>query len=158
LNLYILEPEVAGGHGENTIYGTNSEASISISNKVKFLHYEFDGWLGDDLIESTPCFIVTTFLVEKLVNNQITDFEIDECLVSTSEQFRDIYPDKALPIFKRLIPKGSIEVENDKYKNWSGHHICISQIGDLVVTEKILDILKQCLIEHCDINLLKKIN
>ncbi|WP_074033976.1 hypothetical protein [Bacillus massilinigeriensis] len=54
--LYFLEPEVSGGHGEYTIYGTEDDiATEGISGKVKYLHYEFEGWLRDDFLESTPC-------------------------------------------------------------------------------------------------------
>ncbi|WP_229596578.1 hypothetical protein [Rossellomorea vietnamensis] len=39
--LYFLEPEVSGGHGEKTIYGTEKDvAKEGISGKIKFLHYD----------------------------------------------------------------------------------------------------------------------
>ena len=33
---------------------------------VRKFHYEFDGWLGDVLLESCPCFIVTEAAKKKL--------------------------------------------------------------------------------------------
>ena len=41
---YILEPEVAGGFGENVVYDP-------ATRHVEHLHYQFDGWLGDDLLD-----------------------------------------------------------------------------------------------------------
>lgn len=44
--LYFLEPEVSGGHGKHTIYGSQADIALEgISGKVKYLHYEFEGWL-----------------------------------------------------------------------------------------------------------------
>ena len=49
---YVIEPEVAGGFGENC------EIDWSTGKmQVNKLHYQFDGWLGDELLESTPCYI-----------------------------------------------------------------------------------------------------
>ena len=54
---YFIEPEVAGGWGGNTIADTSVHPP-----KISKLHYQFDGWLGDDLLESFPCFIVSESL------------------------------------------------------------------------------------------------
>lgn len=58
MNLHLLEPEVAGGLGENSTFNSKGE--------VEFLHYEFQGWLGDELLESTPCFIVTESMAHSI--------------------------------------------------------------------------------------------
>ena len=42
---YVLEPEVAGGFGENTILTRTPGKSMLVHK----LHYQFDGWLGDPL-------------------------------------------------------------------------------------------------------------
>ena len=55
MNFYFLEPEVAGGHGEQTIYGTKeSVIKKGVSGRVVFLHYEFEGWLGDFWSQHQP--------------------------------------------------------------------------------------------------------
>ena len=51
---HTLEPEVAGGFGEQTILDNSTHPP-----DVKWLHYVLDGWLGDDILESFPCYIVT---------------------------------------------------------------------------------------------------
>ena len=54
---YILEPEVAGGWGEGTIANTSPHPPV-----VETLEYMFDGWGGDDLLATFPCFIVSEAL------------------------------------------------------------------------------------------------
>lgn len=148
--LYFLEPEVSGGHGEYTVYGTEEEiATEGISEKVKYLHYEFEGWLGDDLLESTPAFIVSSKLGTELENSDFIDYKLEECLITKSDEFIEMYPDKEIPIFSRFIPLGNIEVEEEKFKNWSGHHFCLSPKGELVITQEALDFLNRFSIENC---------
>lgn len=155
--LYFLEPEVSGGHGEYTTYGTEDDiATEGISGKVKYLHYEFEGWLGDDLLESTPAFIVSSILKTELVNSDFIDYKLEECLITTSDEFKEMYPNKEIPAFSRFIPLGKIEVEGENFKNWSGHHFCLSPKGELVVTQEALDFLKRVSIDNCCITLLTK--
>ncbi|MDR4904621.1 hypothetical protein P4T54_11485 [Bacillus mycoides] len=157
MNLYLLAPEVAGGHGEQTVYGTEKEIKEEgISGKVQFLHYEFYGWLGDDLLESTPCFIVSDKFKNALESSQLRDFKIEKCLISLSEEFQELYPDKKIPDFWRLTPIGTVTTENAHYTDWSGHHFCLSSRGDLVLTEEVLLFLKSFALNHCDITLLKR--
>ncbi len=49
----ILEPEVAGGWGANIIADTDCHPP-----RIEHLHYEFEGWLGDPIVESFPCFLI----------------------------------------------------------------------------------------------------
>ena len=150
--LYFLEPEVSGGHGKQTIYGTEENVGKEgISAKVKYLHYEFEGWLGDDLIESTPAFIISSYLEYELKKSEFTDFKLEKCLVTMSDEWYELYPNKELPSFTRFIPLGTIEVEGENFNHWSGHHFCLSSKGELVVTQKAMDFLKRFSIKHCDI-------
>ncbi|HWK22880.1 MAG TPA: hypothetical protein VNS08_07605 [Ureibacillus sp.] len=150
--LYFLEPEVSGGHGEQTIYGTEENVKKEgISGKIKFLHYEFEGWLGDDLLESTPAFIVSIYLEEELKKSEFNDYKLEKCLISMSDVFMELYPNKEIPSFTRFIPLGTVEVEGENYNNWSGHHFCLSSKGELVVTQKALDFFKKFSINNCDI-------
>jgi hypothetical protein len=93
----ILEPEVAGG------WGTGTVADVSVHPPVvSRLHYEFQGWLGDDLLESFPCFIVSKRLAAKLQRSTLTGFTLDTLTVSTSPEFEDLYPATRLPEFRWL--------------------------------------------------------
>ena len=152
MSLYQLDPEVCGGHGSKTIYGeTNEVEEYGISAKVKYLHYEFDGWLGDSLIESTPCFIVLDSLKQILSELFKNDLSFEECLITTSEEFREMYHDITLPNFIRIIPRGKVKLERGKYTEWSGHNFCLSQKGELVVTSDALTALKQFQLSFCDV-------
>lgn len=54
MKFYILDPEVAGG------LGTQTEIDSSVHPPlVKRLHYELDAWMGDDLVQTFPCYLVT---------------------------------------------------------------------------------------------------
>lgn len=157
MKLYFLEPEVSGGHGELTVYGTEEDiAKAGISGKVKFLHYEFEGWIGDDLLESTPAFIVSSKLETQLENSNFKDYKIEKCLITTSVEFKEMYPSKEIPLFSRFIPLGKVEVEGENFKNWSGHHFCLSPKGELVVTKEALDFLKRASIDNSYITTLTK--
>ncbi|PFX51275.1 hypothetical protein COL36_27975 [Bacillus wiedmannii] len=159
MSLYLLSPEVAGGHGEHTVYGNEkSIGAEGISGKVQFLHYEFYGWLGDDLLESTPCFIVSEKLKNALISSELKDFRLEECLISVSEEFQELYPDKELPDFWRLIPLGTVNYENGNYSGWSGHQFCLTPRGDLILTEEVLSFLKSFTLKYCDISALGNIN
>ncbi|WP_338778766.1 hypothetical protein [Metabacillus sp. FJAT-52054] len=152
VELYFLEPEVSGNHGEQTVYGSAENVKREgISGKIQFLHYEFQGWLGDDLAEATPAFIISSRLEEALRNSHLKDCKIEPCLITASDEFKERQPDIAIPAFYRWIPLGTIDVEGQTYKNWSGHHFCLSAKGELVVTKTALDLLKKFSMDHCDV-------
>jgi hypothetical protein len=97
----ILEPEVAGGWGANTV------ADVSVHPPaVTRLHYEFQGWLGDDLLESFPCFIVSERLAAELLRSELTGFTLDALKVSTSAEFEELHPGRRLPEFRWLRVAG----------------------------------------------------
>lgn len=79
---YIVEPEVAGGWGSNTVADTTTRPPI-----VSRLHYQFDGWLGDEILESFPCFIVSESLKNDLASSDLTGFEFDDVEISKSNEF-----------------------------------------------------------------------
>ncbi|GIP63055.1 hypothetical protein J32TS6_16100 [Virgibacillus pantothenticus] len=158
MDLYFLEPEVAGGHGEKTVYGTKKDIEMEgISGKVKFLHYEIEGWLGDDLLEATPAFIISGRVENELRKSKFKDYKVEECLVTTSNEFKELYQNKKIPSFCRFIPLGTIEVIEDNFTKWSGHHFCLSSKGELVVTKEALDFLQKFSMENCDIEILKQL-
>jgi hypothetical protein len=61
MRYFYVEPDVAGGFGPNTVIDRGSGRIV-----VKKLHYIFDGWFGDDLLESTPAFLVSQRLAEAI--------------------------------------------------------------------------------------------
>jgi hypothetical protein len=131
---YVVEPEVAGGWGENTVF-TRTPGLPTVVHK---LHYQFDGWLGDELLESSPCYIVSERLAHDIRQHQLTGVEFDDVEVTTSGQFRDLYPDRQLPKFVWLKVAGK-----------AGHDdFGIAQGLGLVVSERALDLLMQGGVSH----------
>lgn len=86
MNAYTIEPEVAGGLGADTVMDTSVHPP-----RVDRLVYEFAGWLGDDLLEAFPCFIVTERLAEALRDSGLTGFQFAELAVSTTPEFAEHY-------------------------------------------------------------------
>jgi len=100
---HIVEPEVAGGWGKNTEF-TRTPGQPVIVHK---LHYQFDGWLGDELLETTPCYIVTERLAAEIERAKLTGVSFDAVETSKSEQFDELYPDRELPKFMWLKVGGT---------------------------------------------------
>ena len=94
MKYYQIEPEVAGEIGEHSVIDRSSGKMI-----VRKLHYQFDGWLGDELLESTPCFIVSERLAREIERAQLTGTSFDYVEVTKSDQFMELYPNRQIPKF-----------------------------------------------------------
>jgi hypothetical protein len=97
----ILAPEVAGGWGAKTVADTSVRPPI-----VSRLDYEFQGWLGDELLESFPCFIVSDRVAEALQESQLTGFTLDDVRISSSAAFEELHSEVSLPRFRWLRISG----------------------------------------------------
>lgn len=131
----ILEPEVAGGWGRRAVADTTTHPP-----RVSALHYEFDGWLGDELLESFPCFIVTHRLAERLAAGGLTGFRRAPVEVTRSEQFECLYPGRELPAFEWFQVIGAAGL--DDFGLTADHR--------LVVSERALGALKAGQLRHCE--------
>lgn len=136
MKFYRLEPEVAGGLGPDTVM----DRSIA-PPRVERLHYEFDGWSGDQLLESFPCFIVTESLAKEIGHMSPTGVELANVKITKSSQFEELYPGKSLPEFRWLKIFGTPGRDD----------FGISGDYRLVVSERILNLLKRFGLSHCDI-------
>ena len=133
MNYFYIEPEVAGGLGKNTELYCGVHPPI-----VSRLHYHFDGWLGDQLLETFPCFIVTEFMEQKLRETGFTGMRFDQVEITVSEQFQELYPDQQLPKFVWLRVEGTAG-EDD---------FGTAPDGRLIASERALDYLRQLGISH----------
>ena len=135
---YYLEPEVAGSWGGNTEVDTSVHPPA-----VSKLHYEFEGWLGDDLLTSFPSYIVSEKLKDKLSTASITGYKFDSVEITKSEQFDQVSSEQTLPNFYWLRVTGEAGIDDfgitDDYR--------------LVVSEAVLHILQTCNVEHCEIEI-----
>jgi hypothetical protein len=133
---FYIEPEVSGGLGGNTVADTTVHPPV-----VSKLNYLFDGWLGDDLLELFPCYVVSERLKSEIMNSELLGFEIDGLEVTKSDQFDELYPGKELPEFYWLKITG--QAGKDDFGIASDHR--------LVVSDKALDALRRCSLEQADL-------
>jgi hypothetical protein len=136
MKYFILSPEVAGHLGEHTIMNRTVHPP-----KVSRLHYELDGWLGDELLETFPCFVLTRELADALRDAELTGLGFGEVEVTTSAQFKELYPERSVPSFVWLRPTG----ESAK------HDLALDKDARLVVSERALDIFRSRNLENCDL-------
>jgi len=128
MRYFKIEPEVAGGLGQNTKMDRSVHPPI-----VSKLHYELDGWPDDVILESFPSFIVTEETKQVLLQAGVTGAQFDEVEITTSGQFRDLYPDRLLPNFVWLKIEGM--AGQDDFGTTSN--------GMLTVSERALGLLNR---------------
>lgn len=133
---FYIEPEVSGGFGENAVIDSSVHPP-----KVSKLHLQLDGWLGNDLLETFPCFIVTEQLAKDIEKEGLSGCIFEKVEISKSDQFEELYPKKSLPAFSWLKVIGS-PGQND---------FGISNDFRLVISEKVMAILKTKNISEADI-------
>ena len=150
MKMFKIEPEVAGEIGENSIISYKN----NIIDEVKFLHFEFKGWLGDEILETSPCFIVSESIVNDILESNLKGCKFEDIEISKSEEFNEMYPNRYIPNFKRLIPLGAVSIFNDKIIENSGDDFCIEDKVNLVISDSALKILKKHKIDNCDITIL----
>lgn len=91
---FILEPEVAGVLGGRTKFDRSGAWP-----RVIHLHYVFEGWDGDEILECTPVFLTTERVKDCIQWQGITGVTFGECEIESSETFRELNPMTVLPKF-----------------------------------------------------------
>jgi hypothetical protein len=169
---FWLEPEVAGSWGESTVADRTTHPPVVFN-----LEYEIDHWLGDDLLQTFPCYIVTERLRDALESSGFTRFSFDDVTVITSVLFkeieRDSNPSLTLPKFYWLKVEGEAGKDDFGIENTlrprtpagvpSGRagrgrkinirrrgYVAAPWVGNhrLVVSERALSLLQSFEIEH----------
>ena len=144
MKYFVLEPEVAGGIGKKSkILYENSKIK-----EVLFLDYEFEGWLGDDILTIHPCFIISESLCDIIKASDLKGYQLQKMVVSFSDFFLEVYNKNILPNFIRLLPFAINDISLiDKmlldfylYKNTT-----------LIVSEKALNTLKKLNLSNANI-------
>ena len=148
--LYLLECEVAGGLGEDTI--------IDAQKNILYLDYEFAGYMGDEILETIASFVVTFNLAKDIENNNLSGYQFQKIGISTNEGFYDFNQEEEIKDFGlRLMPIGTVKVNKDNtYQTWTGEDFCLSDTKCLVVTERALNVLKKHKMNYCEITELKE--
>lgn len=126
MKYFIIEPEVPGNIGPRTIMERSSQPP-----SVESLHFVFEGWLGDQLVESFPCWLISKPLVQLFKDSQITGWTIEDADIEFSRQFYEVGNREALPEFKWLLVNGRPNIDD----------LCISTDYRLQVSEKALSVI-----------------
>lgn len=74
---------------------------------------------------------------------------LNEVEITVSDVFKELYPNKSLPNFKLLIPKGKVFVKNGKFTGWSQEDFCLSQNLELVVSCNAFKVINKHKLNHC---------
>lgn len=108
---HIIQPEVIVDLGEKTEYLEKQPPFKTVSK----LHIELEDWLGDDLVECYPCYLITEQLRNGILEQNFRGFEIKDVNITKSEYFQNNYSlRKEVPSFYWLIING-IQDKDDLY-------------------------------------------
>ena len=129
---YIIEPEIAGVLGESTSLDTSTHPPV-----VTNLEFIIDSWLGDSIIESFPCFLVTKTLASNISDIGVTGYEFDSANVVVSED----YVDHRVPEFVWLKVNGKGGVDD----------FGLTEDLRLIVSQAVMDILNINGLDHAEI-------
>lgn len=142
---YVLNPEVLGGMGRDTVM--ESPTVGSYLHHVKVLHVEISGWMGDDLLTNFPCFMVTSRLKQALEMSDLSGFKIKEMKVTVDPQLL-MFPQMAaswpLPELNWLKITGKAGIDDFGLTP-------LDAPVDLVVSGRALDLLQTFQLQECEI-------
>jgi len=130
-----IEPEVSGGFGEKTELDNSVHPPV-----VKTLEYEFGGWLGNDIVETFPCYLVTQELKLAIEREKLSGIDFNDVIVTTNETFDELYPNTKLPKFYWMKTDGKAG-EDD---------FGLGKDFRLVISSKVLGILDGFNVSECD--------
>jgi hypothetical protein len=136
MKFYVLYPEVPGGFGRKTIFNGSVQPPLVLS-----LHYEFEGWNGDELVTTFPVLLVSERVADALKTAEIGGCTFEPAEISKSEQFELLRPETQLPVFRWMKVTGKAGKDE----------IGLSAQSSLVVSERVLNLLKTFALNHCDI-------
>ena len=94
MNYKYFEPEVSGGLGKLTEIDNSVHPPL-----IKKLHFVFDGWLENDILETFPCFLVSEGLKSEIEVNNLSGISFSDLTITFSDTFKQIYGDKKMPKF-----------------------------------------------------------
>jgi hypothetical protein len=94
---WVVSPEVAGELGEHTAMDSSVHPP-----RVSHFHHRFEGWLGDELLEAFPCFLVSSVLATALEEARLIGFSLDTVEVSVSPEYLELSSGHPLPEFRWL--------------------------------------------------------
>lgn len=127
MQYFYIWPNVAGGLGEHTVLDPSVHPPI-----VTKLHYEVEGWFGDVIVTTFPCFLVTEETQRALQKMGFSGATFAAAEVTISEDCQEDQPGLQLPPFVWLKVHGKV-----------GHDdFGIAADYRLVISKRVLDLLE----------------
>ena len=105
------------------------------------LHYELDAWMGDDLVQTFPCYLATEKLQANLAAIHPTGLKFAAAEVTTSETFRELHPETAVP---RLV---WLQISGVQGKDDFG----LTGNARIVVSDRVLRVMQTTRLNYCDV-------
>jgi hypothetical protein len=102
-----LASEVAGEIVADTILDNSVHPPI-----VTFLHFHFTGWLGDDILETFPCFLISERLKNSIEEQKLKGISFDSVKITKSSDFVMTSINDHLPIFYWAKINGVLGVDD----------------------------------------------
>lgn len=136
MTYFLLGPEVAGGWGPHIQVDRRSHPPV-----VTRLHYEFQGWLGDDLLTTFPVFVVTRRLAVALQESRLSGFQLADMELSVGDTWEQLYGTRAVPQCRWLKVTGTGGAED----------FGLTELAHLVVSENALQLLRRFSLQHCEV-------
>lgn len=133
----LFEAEVTISLGAGSDFRHDREPRL-----VGTLHAEFEGWLGDDIVETSWFWLVTEALAAALQSSALTGFELADVVVTTGPTWDEFdYP--PLPVWRRLVPTGSLTAGDDI--------AAVRRSTTLALSEQALRLLESFQIENASL-------
>jgi hypothetical protein len=126
----VVQPEVIVGIGNDTEFAE----TVAPFKTVNGLHIDLEDWLGDDLMECHPCYIITEDLKNGLKKTAFSGYTISELKLTKSEYFADNYSvKKKLPVFYWFKINGKVNIDD----------VYLGDGRSLFLSEKFIKYLKE---------------
>ena len=141
MKYYRLEPEIAGEIGENS----KTEYENGKIKQIIFLEYLFSDWLGDDLLSTHPCHIVTENLKNDINANNLTGIQFKKIKKAFSDEFFELNSSTDIPEFVQIVCNNFYEDKNDS----TLQDFYVNRYKALIVSERALKVIKKHTLNNC---------
>ena len=141
MKFYKLEPEIAGEIGESS----KIEYENGTIKKIIFLEYLFSDWLGDELLSTHPCHIVTENLKKDISANNLTGVKFQKIKKTFSDEFIELNISTDIPEFVQIVCDNFYEDKNEN----ALQDFYVNRYKELIVSESALKVIKKHTLNNC---------
>jgi putative NADH-flavin reductase len=128
---------VAGGWGTHTEADRKAHPPV-----VTHMHYEFEGWLGDDLLTTFPEFVVTERLATGLQRSGLSGFQLADIEISAGDMWKQLHDTRPLPQCRWLKVTGRAGASD----------FGLTELAHLVVSDRALELLRGFTLKACEVS------